>query len=203
MGVRVLLRILFKGAQMILGITGGMGSGKTHICSILKEKYGAVIFNCDHIAKSVMLRSDVIPKIQNLIGGDAYKPNMRLNKKYIASVVFNDKEKLEQLENIVHPIVLKELEKAKARDYKFLVVEMATLFEKGWDQYVDKTLWVDAPVDVRGERVKKRDNLPFKQFAQRARFQNQGGENRKKADYVFINDGREIKKFFLELFMPM
>ena len=188
---------------MILGITGGIGSGKSYICSLLKKQYGAVIFDCDSVAKEIMnTNTEVIQEIKDSFGKQSYKEGV-LDRKYLANIVFDWKPALINLMNIVHPHILKRFKAEKEKNHKLLVIESAILFETGWNKYVDRTLWVDAPIDVRKERVMRRDNFPFKQFAQRNKYQNKGGENRKKADYVFINDGREIKNFFLELFMPL
>lgn len=182
---------------MILGITGGIGSGKSHVCRLL-EKEGAKIFTCDTVAKQIMVEDHkVIEAITDEFGDDSYTFCMgylSLETKYLANIVFSDKEKLKKLEVIIHPRVIEEFGKfitKKSAIYKLLkkehvfVMETAMLFDHGWDKYVDKTVWVDAPLEQRISRVMKRDNVTKEQVLKRMNFQ---ADHKDKADAIIFND---------------
>jgi dephospho-CoA kinase len=174
-----------------IGVTGGIGSGKSTVCSFFKL-YGVPVYDADSRAKYLMtndqgLRNEII----SLLGRHAYSEGT-LNRTLIAEKVFNDKELLGQLNNIVHPVV--------ADDFKgwaasmnprtpYLIKEAALLFETGSYKELDKTILVTAPVEVRIRRVKLRDNISSAKI--KARMDNQLNDVQKipMADFVIFNDG--------------
>ena len=173
------------------GITGGIGSGKTTVCKIF-EVLGVPVYYADDRAKE-LITTDVslIKKIKKLLGDDVYDAENNINKKRIAAVVFNFPEVLEQYNAIVHPAVFDDAEKWMRRHQQFdyILEEAALLFETGTYQKLDTIICVTAPLEVRIERIKKRDGLSEEEIL--ARIANQMPEEEKisLSDYVIYNDG--------------
>ncbi len=172
---------------MIIGITGGIGSGKSFVSNLF-EDLGVPCYNSDLKAKELMV-SDLKLKssIINLLGDQAYEGNS-LNRQYISSKVFNDKSLLSSLNNLVHPIVKTDFYNwVNTRSSLFVLKESAILFETGSYLDCDKTILVTAPIDVRINRVIKRDNVTKTQVE--SRIKNQWKDEQKKplADYIIKN----------------
>lgn len=176
-----------------VGITGGIGSGKTTICKIF-EMLEVPIYYADDRAKYLMLNDKVlVGKISNLFGSKAYTKDGELNRAYISSIVFADQSMLEKLNQIVHPAVRLDGEnwfKAQATQ-PYALKEAALHFESGGYQLMDKMITVFAPADVRIERVMQRDNTTAE--AVKARIDKQFPDSKKMelSDYVIYNDNRQ------------
>ncbi|WP_282122217.1 dephospho-CoA kinase [Algibacter mikhailovii] len=144
--------------MIIVGLTGGIGSGKT---TVLKqfEKLGVPVYIADEEAKKLMASSKVIQQqLIGLFGTEAYLEG-HLNKSYIANLIFNDKTFLSKMNAIIHPEVAKHFEEwVKHQDAPYLIKEVAILFENGGEHSCDYVITVTAPKPVRIERVLKRDN---------------------------------------------
>ena len=176
-----------------LGVTGGIGSGKTTVCRFL-EAEGAKVFYAVIEAKRLM-REDASAReaIKDAFGPQSYADDGSLNRVYLAEQVFNDPDKLEQLNAIVHPAVFQAFaaarERAASEGVSLLVHEAALLFEAGGDEHVDATCAVLAPDADRIARVVERDDTT--EDAVRARMQHQLSQDalRRRADYVIDNDG--------------
>lgn len=176
-----------------LGVTGGIGSGKTTVCGFLEEQ-GARVFYADTEAKRLMQADESVrAAIVDEFGGAAYTDEGTLNRPYLAEVVFGDAERLERLNGIVHPHVFEAFEAAKERaldeDVDLLVHEAALLFEAGGDEHVDITAAVVAPDADRIEWVVERDDLTAEQVRARMNHQLPQDELRRRADYVIENNG--------------
>lgn len=173
-----------------VGITGGIGSGKTTVCKLF-EKMDIPVYYADIEAKRLMNSDkDLKQKIKNLLGNDAYFRNGRLNRKYVASVVFNDKQKLESLNNIVHPAVGLDAKKwFEKQTTKYAIKEAALLVENASYKQLDFLIVVTAPVEMRIKRVVKRDKSNYNQV--KLRIENQLPEIQKKkvADFIIDNSG--------------
>jgi dephospho-CoA kinase len=171
----------------IIGLTGGIGSGKTTVLNFFKE-FSIPVYISDIEAKKIMHDSiEVVSKITALFGSDAYI-NGVLNRSYIASLVFNDKEKLKLLNGIVHPAVQKDfLEFVKSQNAPYLIYESALLFENKSEDQFDKVVLVTAPISMRIQRVQKRDNASVSDIE--ARMNNQLSDEIKieRAHYVVSN----------------
>lgn len=176
-----------------LGITGGIGSGKTQVCSIMSAM-GYPIFNADSVAKRILDEdSRVIQSIKKVFGDDIYI-NGFLDKKKLAELVFTNKEALETLNGIVHPVV-KEYFGRWILEYHssaLVIEEAAILFESGAYKNLDKIVVISAPLDVRIERVKKRDGISKEAVLKRINNQFPQEELIKRADYVIENDGAQL-----------
>jgi dephospho-CoA kinase len=176
-----------------LGVTGGIGSGKTTVCGFLEEQ-GARVFYADIEAKRLMQEeSDVRAAIVEAFGEAAYTEDGALDRAYLADRVFGDAEQLERLNAIVHPHVFEAFEAAKERardeDLSLLVHEAALLFEAGGDEHVDTTAAVVAPDTDRIEWVVERDDTSPSQVRARMEHQLPQDELRRRADHVIENDG--------------
>ncbi|MBT8401069.1 MAG: dephospho-CoA kinase [Rhodothermia bacterium] len=182
--------------MLVLGVTGGIGSGKSAVCDILEVR-GARIFRADEVGKRLMSEdARVRREIVSAFGEGSYLSSGQLNRKYLADRVFSDDTALEQINAIVHPRVFEAFVKAKRdanRDgVRLLVHEAALLFEAGGDRHVDCTVYVDAPRYVRVERVMRRDGVAKEKVMDRMRHQISAAEGRRRADYVLRNNlGRE------------
>ncbi|NCT19057.1 MAG: dephospho-CoA kinase [Flavobacteriaceae bacterium CG_4_8_14_3_um_filter_34_10] len=172
----------------VVCLTGGIGSGKSTIAEMFKE-LGVSIYIADEEAKKLMQQNASLKqKIQQLLGEEAYK-NGILNKKFIASKVFNNSELLQQLNALVHPAVGLHFEQWKrSQSGVYVIKEAAILFENGGYKQCDKTILVIAPVETRIQRVLKREATSKEEIL--ARMQNQWPDERKikLADIVIDNN---------------
>ena len=176
-----------------LGVTGGIGSGKSTACRILEER-GARVFYADAEAKRLMQADDALrTAIAEAFGADTYDAEGTLNRARLAAVVFSDEEKLQQLNALVHPRVFEAFgqakEQAEAEGVELLVHEAALIFESGGDAHLDAVAVVDAPVDVRIRRVMARDGASEAGVRARMSHQLPPAELRQRADYVLDNGG--------------
>jgi len=176
---------------MIIGLTGGIGSGKTYVSSLFEE-LGVPIYISDVEAKKIMnLEPEVIDEILNLFGEKAYV-NKALNRKFIASEVFVNREKLNRLNQIVHPAVADHFKKwHKQQKASFVIKESAILFETGANKYCDAVILVTAPKDIRISRVTQRDKVSIQEVENR--INNQWSDERKAllSDYIVQNTNRQ------------
>lgn len=176
-----------------VGLTGGIGSGKSTVAKLL-EVMGLPVFYADYEAKYLMRTDAVLKgKIIKLLGSDAYEGG-ELNRAFIAKKVFGNPDLLIQLNSIVHPAVRNHFETwcANFENDQVLIQEAAVLFENDSHHYFDKTILVIAPEQVRIDRVMKRDESSEKDV--RARIQNQWSDDKKKtmADFVIRNNNDEL-----------
>ncbi|HOZ13743.1 MAG TPA: dephospho-CoA kinase [Tenuifilaceae bacterium] len=175
-----------------VGITGGIGSGKTTVCKVI-EALGYPVYYADVEAKKIIeTDSDVIFAISALFGSDIYNSGC-LDRKSLASLVFNNKELLAKLNGIVHPAVARHFQVwANSSNAPIIFKEAAILFESGLHKLLDKTILVIAPEQVRLERVIDRDNVTVDNVKSRMANQATQDELIKLADYLINNDGKEL-----------
>ena len=175
---------------LTIGITGGIGGGKSIVCKVFST-LGIPIYNADHRAKFLMNNDQELKKqLIELFGENAYKDN-QLNRKYIAKIVFENKDKLEQLNAIVHPAVGNDTQEwyQKNQDKKYLLKEAALIFETNGQKMLDKVITVAAPKELRIARVMKRDQITREEVIKRMNNQMPQEEKIKLSDYVIHNDG--------------
>ena len=182
---------------MVVGLTGGIGSGKSTVAKMLEE-LGVPVYNSDIEAKNLMVTSKVLKrKIVALLGEQSYSKN-ELNREYIASLVFNDRALLQKLNEIVHPAVRKHFIKwSKKQDHPYVVQETALLFENGSNYLYDKTILVIAPKDIRVARIVARDGSTKQQVLQR--MQNQLGDEQKLALADFVIENIDLDRTAIKL----
>lgn len=181
-------------ATMVIGVTGGIGSGKTAVCKLL-EQHGASVFYSDEEARQLM-QSDarVREELETAFGPETWLEDDSLNRKFLASVIFSSKEQRLRMNTIVHPAVRKAFNSFRLnheRDGARLIVkEAALLFESGI-QELDVIVVVDAPIDLRVQRVIDRDDVTAEQVHARIRGQMPATDMRKRADIIVDNSGSE------------
>jgi dephospho-CoA kinase len=178
----------------IIGLTGGIGSGKTTVARYIAAQ-GIPVYIADEEAKKVMNTPEVLSLVAKTFG-DSILENGVINRQKLAQLVFNAPEKLQQLNNIIHPKVKQDFENwvQKHHNHPFVIKEAAILFESGSYQFCDKIITVTAPENVRLQRVMQRDSVTEDQVL--ARMQNQWKEEEKIAlsDYVIQNINIEDTK---------
>lgn len=176
----------------VLGLTGGIGSGKTTVAGFFRE-LGIPVYIADDEAKKLMNSDPEIKRqIKEIFGEAAYK-NGVLDRQFLASQVFNDRDLLEKLNSIVHPAVGKHfLTWKEQQDSDYVVYEAAILFEKGGYKKCDYNLLITAPLEVKIARLQKRDKASGQEI--QARMDNQWSDE-KKAQYAdFIIENKELSE---------
>ena len=181
---------------MVVGLTGGIGSGKTTIATLFDEFENVVIYNADFEAKKIMNSSSTIKsKIIQQFGEKSYLNN-QLNSAYIASLVFNDKSKLELLTSLVHPEVRKHFQYFKNlhAQKEYILYENAILFESKSNLNCDIIISVFTPLDIRIKRTMLRDQSS--RAAVEFRIKNQYSEKIKhlQSNYIIYNSTQEKVK---------
>jgi dephospho-CoA kinase len=174
-----------------IGITGGMGAGKSNICNIFGQ-LGISIYDADSRAKWIMNNvKDLKQSIIDNFGWDAYTRKDDLNREYLAKVVFNNTEKLELLNSIVHPAVKQDYEQwtLEHKDEPYSLKEAALLFETDSYKSLHKVIVVTSPIETRIERIIKRDHVKREDILKRIQSQTTDRQRMSKADWVIYNDG--------------
>jgi len=173
-----------------IGITGGIGSGKTTVCKIF-ELLNIPVYYADSRAKLLMVTNNqLITNIKELLGKNSYNTDLSLNREYIAKIIFNDKTKLQGINDLVHPAVKNDFEEwANKQNSPYVIKEAALLFETGSYQDFDYNVLVSAPLELRILRVMKRDNSDKERVLSRVKNQMDDKEKIKLADYIINNDG--------------
>ena len=175
-----------------IGITGGIGSGKTYVASVF-QSLGIPIFNADIQAKKLMTSSrKLIKLVKEEFGNDIYKDS-DLNKEKLASIVFSDSDKLQKLNSLVHPIVKEEFNNwYKKQTSPYVIKEAAILFESNSHIGLDAVICVSAPLELRMKRLLNRDNYSEKEIKKRIENQISQEEKQKLSDYIIVNDEKEL-----------
>lgn len=173
-----------------VGITGGIGSGKTTICKVF-ETLGVPVYYADWEAKQLLdNNSHVKEKVLTAFGKDLLNEKGCIERPKLASIVFNNKEKLAMLNSIVHPAVAEHFENwiNEHQVFPYILKEAAIMFESGASKNMDKVITVVAPVDLRIYRTMKRDHVSEEQVLQRINNQMSDEEKIKRSDFVIYND---------------
>ena len=189
----------------LIGITGGIGSGKTFISRMFNSSEAFVVFNSDLFAKQILVEnSEVIDFVKNKIGEKSYKDGI-IQTKYISDVIFNDKRKLNELNKIVHPKVLHEFEKFKSCNLnKIIIIESAILFETGIYLQTNYNILVKAPIKERINRVVFRDKISKLDVLKRINSQWKDSKKIGLADFVINNiDKLETEKIVKQLIVDL
>lgn len=168
---------------MKIGITGGIGSGKSYICQRLKTR-GIEVYDCDSAAKRLIRTSDSIRRqLTQLIGEDTYIGES-LNKVAVARFLLASESNAQAIDHIVHPAVFQDF-----MDSGMQWMESAILYESGINKLVDRIIVVTAPLEIRIQRVMQRDGITRENVEQWMQRQWSQEEVRKRADYEIVNDG--------------
>ena len=177
---------------MIVGLTGGIGSGKTIVSQLFKT-LGCVIYNSDNRAKDLYFNSEVKQQVISLLGQEVYTNNGELNKVFISQIVFSDDDKLKQLNAIIHPAVKKDFDSfVKSYPSNTLIIkESALLFEENLYLNCDATILVTAPIELKIERIIKRNSLSKTEIEKRMLTQWADEQKIPLADFVIVNDEKQ------------
>lgn len=177
---------------MILGITGGIGTGKSTVLNILKDKYGFTIYEADRIAKEIMEKGGLAyNRIIECFGKDILDEKSEIDKEKMSERVFNNKDNLDKLNNIVHPAVIEEIKSRINRDRekgreKF-VIEAALLLESKCNEICDKVWYIYSDEETRIERLKCGRGLEGKQIERVMKNQLSETAFRERTDAVIDN----------------
>lgn len=175
-----------------VGITGGIGSGKSTVAKVF-EVLGIPVYYADDAAKRLMNEDELLKtELQELFGKETYIDG-KLNRKYLADLVFNDEEKLSLLNSIIHPATLRDSDQwMMQQSTPYAIKEAALIFESGAQEHLDYVIGVSAPLPARLQRVMKRDHVTREEV--KARMEKQLDESIKMrlCDYVITNDEQEL-----------
>ncbi|MGJ1448129.1 dephospho-CoA kinase [Sphingobacterium spiritivorum] len=173
-----------------IGITGGIGAGKSIICNIFKV-LGIPVYNADQEAKDIMIKSEKVrTALTETFGKETYFEDGSLNRAFLSSKVFGDEAQLKLLNGIVHPAVIRAGEEwAQKQTAAYSLKEAALLFETGSYRQLDYTILVTAPEDIRIARVVARDHTEAEKVRDRISKQMSDKEKSELADFIVINDG--------------
>ena len=191
-----------------VGITGGIGSGKTKICRIF-QTFGIAVYNADTQAKQLMNTDhELKAALKDYFGSDIYHDNGTLNRPKLSKIIFNNSTALEKVNGWIHPVVVRDFDHwCTMQKSPYVLEEAAIIFERNLAQMFGKVILVTAPEDIRIKRVCIRDRLTPE--AVQERMANQWTDNKKilLADYIIYNDNlrlltpqvMEIHKQLLEM----
>ncbi len=175
---------------MILGLTGGIGTGKSTVANMLKEK-GIPVVDTDLISREVIEYPEIIEKIKLEISNEVFDFNNKLDRKKMSEIVFENQEKLKKLNEIMHPEILKkmwdEVEKLK-KNHKIIVVDVPLLFEINMEKEVDKILLIYASKEIQLKRIMERDGRTREEAVKIISSQMPLYKKREKSDYIIQNN---------------
>jgi dephospho-CoA kinase len=177
-----------------VGITGGIGSGKTTVCKVF-ELLGIPVFYADDVAKSIMQTDPVLKTaLLDNFGENSYTKDGMLNRAYISSIVFNDKQELEKLNSLVHPAVLRAFDNwvLDQHESPYVIKEAALLYESGGFKMCNKSILVIAPTLIKMNRVKLRDGVSEEDIQLRMNRQFSDEIKIKYADHILNNDEKQL-----------
>jgi len=193
-----------------IGITGGIGSGKSFVSKIIEES-GYLVLNADDIAKQIMLEDESVRELIISEFGENSYINDELNRKYIASKAFSSVENVNILNSIVHPPMVEKINELltdELKRSKIVFVEAALIYEAEIDEILDYVLLVTSDESVRSKRIMERDNITETEIRDRMQFQMSENEKENLADFTIKNNSSimdlEMKtKMFISIFESM
>lgn len=176
-----------------VGITGGIGSGKSTVCRVFAQ-LGIPVFYADEEAKRLLNEDNEVRKhIIELFGEDLYDTNQKLIRPRLASLIFNDKLALSKINSFLHPVVINYFNQwADLQRTPYVIEEAALIYESGHDKLFDKIIVVTAPLETRISRVMVRDNVPREKVLERINNQLDEEKKKERADYIIENDNRQM-----------
>lgn len=174
-----------------IGVTGGIGSGKSVVCDIFRL-HGIPVFDADKEAKALNDTSPVIREQLIRHFGENLYPEGKLDRKKLASLIFQDEHNLAIANAIIHPVLASYFLAwcQQRKNDAYLVIEAAVLIEAGFHRFTDKVITVSSPGEIRMERVMQRDSTGIRQVRQRMKNQLPEEEKIRLSDYVIYNDNR-------------
>ena len=176
-----------------IGITGNIGSGKTTICRVF-EHFGIPVFYSDQEAKKCYDSQNVKDKLLLLFGKEIFTENHDVDTKKLAQIVFNNPNLLQELNKIIHPIVLENFEKwcKKHKNNAYVLLESAVLYSCKLTHLFDKIILVDAPLPLIIERVIQRDSISYDEIMKRLNIQSFTNLESIKPNYIIFNNEKQL-----------
>lgn len=177
----------------VVGITGGIGSGKSTVCNIFRV-LGIPVYEADAEAKKLYDLPEVVSELKKVFGGHYFSKSGELDKRKFADLIFNDDTALKKINDIVHPYVKKRFREWKKahNDKPYVLKEAAILFESGSDKGCDKVITVTAPENIRLQRVMMRDQRTADQVKKIMGKQLSDQEKIKRSDFIIVNDEKSL-----------
>lgn len=174
----------------VIGLTGGMGSGKSLVSSILAAR-GFHIIDADVLTRSVHQNPLICQKLAETFGSSVIQtdPEIRVHRRELARIAFKSRENTAKLNEIMMPALCSELNKQLHNLSGRIIVDAPLLFEAGWDRFVDTTVTVICPLSLRIQRIQKRDGLPVDQILARIHAQTSEELRIRKTGYILYNVG--------------
>lgn len=176
-----------------LGVTGGIGSGKTTVCKVL-EQFGIPVYNADEEAKKLLDSKAIGQKVIQAFGNSILNTSGTIDRKKLAALVFEDEKKLALLNSIIHPALAVHYSEwlSSKEKYSVVVKEAAILFESGSYKGMDKIVSVYAPQELRIKRAMQRTNASRSEIMSRIKKQLPEKEKMKRSDFVLYNDEKKM-----------
>lgn len=177
---------------MIVGLTGGIGTGKSTVGKLF-QVLGVPVYNSDDRAKEMYFLPEVKEKVTALLGNEAYQADGSLNRAYVSQKIFSDSSLLSKINGIIHPAVEKDFAafKEEHKSHRYIIKETALLFETGLYKKVDKIILVMAPLEERLKRVMQRDKSSREDVLKRISHQMPDEEKQPISDFVIDNNETE------------
>jgi len=185
-------------ANLLVGVTGGIGSGKSTVCELFR-RLGRTVIGADAVARELMEGSATLKRaVRAVLGPEAYRPDGTLDAPAVAGKIFTNAALRARLNALVHPAVIQEIHRRiaalpPAQRSPYIIIEAALIYESGLDEDLDYVIVVHASEAARIARVEKRDGATRAEVVRRARAQMPAEELRKRADFVLINESEEAK----------
>ena len=189
--------------MIVLGLTGNIGCGKSSVSNIFIQN-GIDVVDADIEARRIFDDKDLLNKVFSTFGDSIKNEDGSLNRKALGNIVFNDDEKLIELNNLTHPQIkkniLSQVSKYKEQGKKIVVIDAALLIEDDYLPYIDKLVLITCREDIQIERIKNRENCTEKEAVSRINSQMSQSEKSKFADYIIDNSNsfEELQKRVLE-----
>jgi len=180
-------------SQMIVGLTGQSGAGKTTVSGIIRY-HGVPVIDCDYLSRVVTQKgTPCLKEIQETFGSEFLNADDTLNRKKLGRLVFKDRDQLELLNTIIYPYILREIKERAIREFKkgfeMVVLDAPTLFESGADKMCNRIISVTASEEERIQRIISRDSITREQALLRLDAQQTDAFYAERSDYIIHNDG--------------
>lgn len=180
--------------MITVGITGGIGSGKTYVSKLFLH-IGIPVYYADQQTKILYTTNKSLKnKLISTFGAQVYLPSGKINKTFLREILFSNSAARKKINQIVHPYVMEDFKNwcLYKKNVPYILKESALLFETGLFKTLDKTILIIAPDKLKKERIKKRDNISEKIILQKMATQLHDSEKEKFADFIIINDGKRL-----------
>lgn len=188
----------------IIGITGGVGAGKSLVLQYLEQKYGAYVLYADKIANDLKAPGELCYEaIVELLGKEILQSDGTIDRKKMADVIFNDKKKLEKVNEIIHPavkayILEQIIKKRESQDISYFVIEAALLIEEHYDEICDEMWYIYADLEIRRERLKESRGYSEEKIDSIVKGQLSEDDFRKSCQFV-IDNSRQASDAYMQI----